>query len=64
MEESDDTMDESSDEMGPMLNYNDKIPGDELCKLGKEFGENDIDANTTNIHNEYTTKMLLLFFPF
>jgi hypothetical protein len=48
----------------PMLYYNDKIPDVELCKLGKEFGENDIDANTTNIWDEYATKMLLLFFPF
>jgi len=48
----------------PMLYYNDKIPDVELCKLGKAFGENDIDATTTNIQNEYATKMLLLFFPF
>jgi len=47
-----------------MLYYNDKIPDVELCKLGKAFGENDIDATTTNIRNEYATKMLLLFFPF
>ena len=47
-----------------MLYYNDKIPDVELCKLGKEFGENDIDANTTNTRNEYATKMLLLFFLF
>jgi hypothetical protein len=48
----------------PMLYYNDKIPDVELCKLGTAFGENDIDATTTNIRNEYATKMLLLFFPF
>jgi len=48
----------------PMLYYNDKIPDVEPCKLGKEFGENNIDANTTNIQNEYATKILLLFFPF
>jgi hypothetical protein len=48
----------------PMLYYNDKIPDVELCKLGNEFGENDIDANTTNIKNEYATKMLLLFSHF
>jgi hypothetical protein len=47
-----------------MLYYNDKIPDVELCKLGNEFGENDIDANTTNIKNEYATKMLLLFSHF
>jgi hypothetical protein len=48
----------------PMLYYNDKIPDVELCKLDTAFGENDIDATTTNIRNEYATKMLLLFFPF
>ena len=48
----------------PMLYYNDKIPDVELCKLGTAFGENDIDATTTSIRNEYATKMLLLFFPF
>jgi hypothetical protein len=48
----------------PMLYYNDKIPDIELCMLGTAFGENDIDATTTNIWNEYATKMLLLFFPF
>jgi hypothetical protein len=47
----------------PML-YNDKIPDVELCKLGTAFGENDIDATTTNIWNEYATKMLLLFSHF
>jgi hypothetical protein len=47
-----------------MLYYNDKIPDVELCKLGTAFGKNDIDATTTNIRNEYATKMLLLFFPF
>ena len=43
-----------------MLYYNDKIPDVELCKLGTAFGENDIDATTTSIRNEYATKMLLL----
>ncbi len=38
--------------------YNDKIPDVELCKLGPAFGENDIDATTTSILNEYATKML------
>ena len=47
-----------------MLYYNDKIPDVELCKIGNEFEENMINANTTNIQNDYATKMLLLFFPF
>jgi hypothetical protein len=34
-----------------MLYYNDKIPDVELCKLGTAFGENDVDATTTNIWN-------------
>jgi hypothetical protein len=33
----------------PMLYYNDKIPDVELCKLSNEFGENNINANTTNV---------------
>jgi hypothetical protein len=43
---------------------NDKIPDVELCKLDTAFGEIDNDATTTNMRNEYATKMLLLFFPF
>jgi len=48
----------------PMLYYNDKIPDVELCKIGNEFGENNVDNNTTNIQNEYATKILLLFSHF
>jgi hypothetical protein len=48
----------------PMLYYNDKIPDVEQCKLGTAFRENDIDATTTNIQNEYATKISLLFVPF
>jgi hypothetical protein len=48
----------------PMLYYNDSIPDLELCKVDNLANEEEVDAATQNIRNEYASKMLLLFLPF
>jgi hypothetical protein len=47
-----------------MSYYKDNVPDLELCKIGSENLDEDIDLATQNIRNEYAMKILLLFYPF